>query len=107
MTTDGRFGVFKRSVPIDPMVVTEKWKIGTEYSIHDFRDYAGPKEFIELAPEVGRVKAYKEVFPWLGVFTGEGSFELGNLGRREPKSMGKKVQEVKDFLAVVLCEDID
>jgi hypothetical protein len=92
LTSDGRFGVFKRMMPINPWLVTYNWKIKFEYSIHDFRDYNGPREYIELAPEVGRVGVYREVFPWLGKFTGEGSFEFGNPDRVTAKN--GKVEEV-------------
>lgn len=77
-TSDGRFAVVKRMLADEPWKVTENWKIRFEYSIHNLVGYKGPFEFVELAPEVGRVQAQKDVFPWLGRFTGEGSFELGN-----------------------------
>lgn len=89
-TVDGRFFVLKEMVPADPMLVTSQWKIAYRYSIRDFRDYDGPTEYPELAPEVGVVGAYREVYPWLGRFTGEGSFEVGNPGREEAKVPGGK-----------------
>ena len=103
MTSDGRFGVFRRVIATTPMEVTGKWKTEMAYSIHDFRGYNGPKEFIELAPEVGRVSSYREAFPWLGEYTGEGSFEVGVPGRAEPKPVGgvRKVQEASEILQIV------
>jgi len=102
-TSDGRFAILRRRVPIDPLGVGEKWKVKSEYSIHDFRDYDGPRNFIELAPEIGRVDSFREAFPWLGQFTGEGSFELGNPERTEAKPVGgsRKIQETRDFLCMI------
>lgn len=78
LTTDGRFGIFKRALAVNDPYITEKWKIKLVYSIHDLRDWNGPKEFMELATEIGRVDTYAQIYPWLGQYTGEGSFENGN-----------------------------
>jgi len=88
MTADGRFGVLKRRRPINPMEATSDFKIQVEYSIHSFEEYDGPREFLELAPEVGRVQVFREVFPWLGEYTGEGSFEKGDPQLTAAKPMG-------------------
>lgn len=103
MTSDGRFAVLKRNIPINPMEATADFKIQIEYSIHSFEDYNGPKQFIELAPEIGRIQSFKEAFPWLGQYTGEGSFEKGDPGRVTAKPMGgsKGVEE-----ALQVLEDI-
>jgi hypothetical protein len=106
-TADGRFGILQRLMPINPMEVTSDFKINKEYSIHSFEDYKGPRSFIELAPEIGRVSVYREVFPWLGAYTGEGSFVLGHPELMEPKPMGrsKQVEEILNFLDDVLVEN--
>lgn len=87
-TMDGRFMILRQAVPINPMEITSNWKIATEYSIRDFREYDGPADFPQLAPQVGVVGTYGEVYPWLGKFTGEGSFELGNPNRIRAKVPG-------------------
>lgn len=95
-TSDGRFAVLKQMRPIDPMLATMRWKIQYVYSIRSFVDYNGPREWPELAPEIGRVGVYKDVFPWLGKYTGEGSFEMGNPERIEAKPMGgNRIQEAR------------
>lgn len=90
-TVDGRFVVLRQLEPINPMLVTSSWKIKNVYSIRDLREYDGPREFPEFAPEVGLVGSYREVYPWLGKFTGEGSFEIGNPDRVEAKTSGGAV----------------
>lgn len=100
MTSDGRFAVVRRLTAINPMEVSfdlaskkdEKiWKkIKLEYSIHSFEDYNGPKEFMELAPEVGRVSSFNQAYPWLGQYTGEGSFEKDNPELITAKTPGVK-----------------
>jgi len=88
-TIDGRFVILKKIAPINPMEVTEKWKIRNEYSIRNMVGYDGPFDFPEFAPEVGVVDVYREVFPWLGKYTGEGSFEVGNPDRVKPKGLSE------------------
>jgi len=108
MTADGRFGVFKRNKAINPMEATVDFKIKPEYSIHSFEDYNGPKQFIELAPEVGRVDTFNQVFPWIGQYTGEGSFEKGVPDRVTAKPMGgsRKVEEALEFLSDVFTQEL-
>jgi len=102
LTADGRFGVFRRFKAINPMEVTSDFKVGKEYSIHSFEEYNGPREYLELAPEVGRVENYREIFPWLGQHTGEGSFELGDPDRVTAKPMGaRRVEE-----AMIVLTDV-
>lgn len=103
-TADGRFAIVKRAVADEPWKVTENWKIKYEYSIHDLREYGGPMEFPEFAREIGRVQRQTDVFPWLGKYTGEGSFELGNPDLTKPRTGGNGVSESGDpgELAVML-----
>lgn len=102
-TADGRFGVFKMLKPINPMMVTEIWKnkIKYIYSIRDLRSF-DIENFYELAPEIGRVDKFSDVFPWLGRYTGEGSFDRDNVEQTLPKGGPKKrIQEVRD-----ICEQL-
>ena len=78
ITTDKRFGVVMRKYPINAMTPSFNFKIKRVYEIKSFEDYNGPREFPELAPTIGRVDVYRKVFPWLGVYTGEGSFKKGD-----------------------------
>lgn len=105
-TADGRFSIVRRSIPINPMEATSDFKIRIEYSIHSFEDYDGPTQYPQLAPEIGRIDTFKEAFPWLGEYTGEGSFELGNPSLLTAKPMGgnQKIEETMNVLEDVFCE---
>lgn len=87
-TTDGRFAVVRRRQPINPMEATVDFKITNEFSIRSFEGYDGPREYPQLAPEVGSVGTFREVFPWLGEYTGEGSFVVGDPGQSAPLPVG-------------------
>ena len=108
-TADKRFAVYRRRKPINPMEATVDFKIKQVYSIHSFEHYDGPREYPQLAPEVGRVESYKEAFPWLGKYTGEGSFEAGNPERTTAKPMGgtRKIEEAWTVLADVFGEELE
>lgn len=109
LTTDGRFGIMKRPSSMRTDWPMDKWKIEHEYSIHMMDDTGVPPQFFELAPEVGRVKAQKDIFPWLGQFTGEGSFEIGNPGKvvaKVPGVMSGKRKEMKgEILNLLMMRD--
>lgn len=106
-TADGRFGVFKMLKPINPMMVTEIWKnkIQYVYSIRDLRLFDMPGNFYELASEIGRVNRFSDIFPWLGKYTGEGSFDRDNVEQVMPKGGTKKrIQEVRDLCKQLLFQ---
>lgn len=100
LTADGRFGVFRRVKAINPMEATFNFKIKKEYSIHSFVDYDGPKEWIQLAPEIGRVDTFGQVYPFLGEYTEEGSFEKGEPAVAQAKPLGGARKDSK------LSEDV-
>jgi hypothetical protein len=103
VTSDGRFAVVRRQKPVDVTRLTANWKPETEYSIRSFEDYDGPQQYAELAPEVAVVQTFKEVYPWLGEHTGEGSFERGDPEKKEAKPIGgKRIQEARDLRAELL-----
>ena len=106
-TTDGRFAVVRQRKPINPMLVTNDFKIANEFSIRSFEGYDGPKEYPQLAPEIGKVDVFKEVFPWLGEFTGEGSFVVGDPVHSKPLPLGgRRVQEDFDVRGELLGEGV-
>lgn len=106
-TTDKRFAVVRRLKPIKPLEVTADFKISKEFSIRSFVGYDGPREYPQLAPEVGVVETFREVFPWLGKYTGEGSFVAGDPGQTKPLAVGERRQNesVDVFADLVLTEE--
>ena len=110
VTSDGRFAVLKIAKPINPMLVTDQWKIAYEFSIRSFEGYDGLRGFPELAPEIGRVDVYRKVFPWLGQYTGEGSFDVGNPEQMEAKPLGgsriKGLREMREELFLDVVGDL-
>lgn len=106
-TTDGRFAVVRRRKPINPMLVTNDFKVANEFSIRSFEAYDGPREYPQLAPEIGKVGAFREVFPWLGEFTSEGSFVAGDPAHGKPLPLGgRRVQEDFDVRGELLVEGV-
>lgn len=65
-TTDGRFVIVRvpRKAAFESASY-ERQKKEYDYSIRDLRGYQGPKEFPLLAPELGRVRTYSQVYNWL------------------------------------------
>ena len=104
-TTDGRFAVVRRRQPINPMEATVDFKITNEFSIRSFEGYDGPRNYPQLAPEVGSVSTFKEVFPWLGEYTGEGSFVVGEPMQAEPLPLGgRRLREAVEIRVQLLGE---
>ena len=87
-TVDGRFGVVQMLKPIPPGYTVEVYKRKVEYvySIRNLDSFDGPENFYELAPEIGRVDKFNRIFPWLGQYTGEGSFDTEDVERSTPKT---------------------
>ncbi len=86
ITADGRFGVVQMRRPMKKFYTTEVFskKVEYVYSIRDLSTFDGPENFYELAPEIGQVETFGEVFPWLGRYTGEGSFDTNDPARYKP-----------------------
>jgi hypothetical protein len=53
------------------------------------------REYMQIAPEIGRVESFKEVFPWLGRHTGEGSFDTEDIERTKPRGMAEDIDKIK------------
>jgi hypothetical protein len=104
-TADRRFAIIREVLPTDPMRVTQDWKIRQSYAIYDLRAYDGPIEYPQFAPRVGMVQTHREIYPWLGKFTGEGSFERGNPDLVKPKAPGgTSIHE--SFFVAGSCKDV-
>ena len=102
ITADGRFGVVQMLKPIPPGYYTTevyKRKVEYVYTIRDLAEFDGPENFYELAPEIGRVDKFSQVFPWLGKYTGEGSFDTEDVEKTTPKNgTVKQVREWREDL---------
>ena len=99
MTSDRRFGVVRTKIPIEQMDASGDWQINYRYSIRDLNGESFLVEYMELAKEIGNLERFKDVFPWLGRYTGEGSFDTDDPERSVPKSgLAEDVRKMKDEL---------
>jgi len=102
-TADSRFGIIKLRKPINPMQASVDFKIKYYYSIRDLRDFEMLEDgYYILANEIGRVDTYAEVFPWLGKYTGEGSFDTEDVNQITPRKASgiNELRNLKDEVIV-------